>query len=322
MPVPVAKRHLRALIGSKWTDEKFEEYWSLVYFRIFSGPDPSSPTVEPLVSTTVDATGRHRLLISSSPPILSFTCHLRLTLRHQAQQHWLTLLTLAILLASTAAYHLHSKSQRRDAQVVNTLIEDVLECLYSESENHRVDPQRHPVPGLSVAMVRDHFLTISTAKSAAVLDAYGYAATLDAQDRTRWTVSDVYTRDKVWTRVRKGVLGNANVRETGMVVGGEEDVVWVWVGSFALSPKKRNIVPARSGAGSGGGSGGSGRGLPGRISLDGKGVARVVKEVEEEVVGQQKVKVESEESLRVVREGAGGNVDGASSPRNVAYPTL
>ncbi|KAI9339888.1 Man1-Src1p-C-terminal domain-containing protein, partial [Obelidium mucronatum] len=411
MPVSAGKRQLRLLIGSKWSDEKFEEYWALLYHRVLTGSESADYStapqqqqqqqqqqpshLNPILTTTVDETGRHRLLVSSSPPTYSFSCHIRLTLRQQAQKYYLQIILTAIALTSGTIYYFHSAAERRDTHVVSTLVEDILECLHSESENHRVDPLRHPVPGLSVAMVRDHFLTVSAAvggraaaaaaattkkngRSAAgagaagtaaatgsstgsppaallQLDAYGYAPVLDAQGHTRWTVSDEYTRDKIWKRCCALVLKNACVRETVMELGGEEDCVWQWIGSFALSPKKRRMVGPSGGGGGGfdedndgfgnGGGGGNGRSfrnvdgggstkqsggsgsvIPGSIVFDSKTNTPSVRKsklfenlVESPVV---KVKEEAVEEEGAARVGYSDNNNKTHGAGDVVYPTV
>ncbi|KAJ3017087.1 UNVERIFIED_CONTAM: inner nuclear membrane protein enriched at telomere/subtelomere region [Siphonaria sp. JEL0065] len=349
MPVTAGKRQLRSLIGSKWTDEKFEEYWTLVYHRVLTGSESDSQqqqqqrsaNLTPLLTTTVDESGRHRLLVSSSAPTLSITCHIRLSLRQQARKYWLQIITTSLLLLLSAAYYFHKAAQRRDSLVASTLVEDILECLFAESENHRVDPLRHPVPGLSVAMVRDHFISVcndtntTTAglqkKTNQQLDAYGYAPMLDSQGHTRWTVADDYTRDKIWKRVCTLVLKNANVRETVMELGGEENCVWQWIGSFALSPKKRKMVGSAGVGFVDGGSGrksfggGSGRKsiVPGAILFDSKSNTPLVRKSKLFTGTEELGLGEDEESVKVKEEPQSAT-KGFSSVRqsDVSYPTL
>ncbi|KAI8609256.1 Man1-Src1p-C-terminal domain-containing protein [Chytriomyces sp. MP71] len=248
MPASSGKRQLRALVGTKWSDEKFEEYWNLVLFRLAShaaagGQDPSHPPI-PLRTVVDSATGRHRLLTTTSAPLLSFTCQARNTLWQAATRYYPHLLLSAFLLATLVVLNIRRAAAARDAHVAATLVEDILDALHAESENHRRDPLRHPVPGLALNALRDHFLRVCKTGGAG-LDAYGFAAELDDAARTRWRVSDARVRDKVWGVVRAAVLRNACVRETVMEVGGEEDCVWQWIGSFALSPKKRKMVGER-----------------------------------------------------------------------------
>ncbi|KAJ3357994.1 hypothetical protein HDU83_000051 [Entophlyctis luteolus] len=250
MPLPVAKRQLRALIGAKWTDEKFEEYWTLLLQRVLVGSDHGPP--EEISSdtrhlyTTVDASGRYRLLQTTSPLIKSVPCILRQSIHSTLQKHAVEIAILVILAAAALVTYALKAAAARDAVVSATIIEDVLDALHGESENHRRDPLRHPVPGLGVAALRDHFLTVRVGDSSNV-DAFGYSAVLDADRRTRWTVSDSATRDRIWRQVSSAIQRNANVRESVLEVRGEEDVVWQWIGSFALSPRKRRIVEKSTG---------------------------------------------------------------------------
>ncbi|KAJ3124576.1 hypothetical protein HK100_011189 [Physocladia obscura] len=292
MPATAAKRQLRSLIGNKWTDEKFNEYWNLILHKILTAsatahqqhhnhPQNPEPNTSIPLYTTVDESGRHRLFKTTSPLLKSWSCSARHAVHITLQTHYRTITAILIALAGATFYAINRAAAARDAGVVATLVEDVLDTLHTESENHRIDPARHPVPGLSVAMVRDHFLQIRMSSAAATntnnaiaLDSYGYAANLvDEHARTRWTVADAGMRDRVWSAVSKIVVRNANVRETVLEVGGEEDVVWQWIGSFALSPKKRNmVVPGGSSSGVYGGNY-----LPGKISFE-KGGAVVVED--------------------------------------------
>ncbi|KAJ3067566.1 hypothetical protein HDU98_009217 [Podochytrium sp. JEL0797] len=339
MPVTAAKRRLRALIGSKWTDEKFTQHWDLLYHRVLTGPehfsDASTRTGDTAgsvappqqqqqsLTTTVDDSGRHRLLITTSPLIYSLPCTARRTLHHLAQRYWPQIVGTSICLLLAMAGYQRARVQRREEVVVAAIVEDVLDCLHAESENHRVDPRRFPVSGLSVAMVRDHFVTVAVGSGAAgktgkvgagVLDAYGFVAALDKEGRSMWTVADSHMKARVWKKVSKCVVRNANVRESVMEVQGEEDLVWQWIGSFALSPKRRQMVPPKGGGGGSGKKGGPSV-VPGSIRFDETTMSpsvrksKVVAVVEEDVV----VKEEAVEISEVVvgreeQEDAGGDV--------------
>jgi hypothetical protein len=252
MPISAGKRALRKIVGSKWTDDKFEEYWGMILLRLADPAANKSSDGEGGITTTVDESGKYRLLVARREPVFSISCSVRRNIWQQVMRHWLELLATGALLLGSTVYYLRSRAAARDAVIVGTLVEDVLDSLYAESENHRTDPTRHPVPGLSVPQLRDHFLSVAVSTGTAVPNLpnlsvpasplEGAIPVLDSQGRTRWTLPDESTRDRIWKKTSTLVLRNACVRETTMEFRGDFHVVWQWIGSHALKPRPRKMV--------------------------------------------------------------------------------
>ncbi|KAJ3333111.1 inner nuclear membrane protein enriched at telomere/subtelomere region [Blyttiomyces sp. JEL0837] len=250
MPVSAGRRELRAFVGNKWTDEKFDDYWSLLLMRLAEGEVAQTGDAKPNLYTTVDDSGRHRLFVSKLPPIMSWSCSIQRNLWVQARTRWFELTMTGFALILGTAFYLRQRTQARDAVIVASLVEDILDSLYEESENHRVDPVRHPVSGLSVTQVRDHFLAVAVQKTAAQ-PGVGEAgvATTDGQGRTRWAVADDVTRNRIWKKTSAIILRNSSVRETIMELRGEQHTVWQWIGSHALSPRAKKTMDLGAGTG-------------------------------------------------------------------------
>ncbi|KAJ3237306.1 hypothetical protein HDU81_009642 [Chytriomyces hyalinus] len=265
LPISSAKRQLREFIGEKWTDDKFEEHWSLVLNRIAAAsatssngknaPNNGSMPLYTTVEQSASLSG-HRVLVSHDAPLLSTTCALKTRLWSFACTYYPYLFGAAALLLS-AAYMSHRNAARiRDSHVTATLVEDILDTLHTTHELHLADRVACPIDGVSVAQLRSHFVRtlrdvdVSTGSTLGgglkgtrySLDEYGYAAELDAHERTRWIVADSKMADSLWAGVSSSVLRNACVMETVSEIAGGEDCVWQWIGGFALSPRTRKIV--------------------------------------------------------------------------------
>ncbi|KAJ3238066.1 hypothetical protein HDU78_003761 [Chytriomyces hyalinus] len=271
LPISSAKRQLREFIGEKWTEDKFEEHWSLILNRIAaasasssSGKSTTSNGTMPLytiVEQSASLSG-HRVLVSHDDPLLSTTCALKTSLWSFACIYYPYLFAAAVLLLS-AAYISHRNAARiRDSHVTATLVEDILDTLHTTHELHLADRIACPIDGVSVAQLRSHFVRtlrdvdVSTGSTLGgglkgarySLDEYGYAAELDAHERTRWIVADSKMADALWAGVSSSVLRNACVMETVSEIAGGEDCVWQWIGGFALSPRTRKIVGSNANA--------------------------------------------------------------------------
>ncbi|KAI9316574.1 inner nuclear membrane protein MAN1, partial [Zopfochytrium polystomum] len=201
---------------------------------------------------TVFTNGHHRLLVSRSEPARSLSCSVRTRLLETAAANWHILLAIGTTIATATYLRMRSRARARDSAIAATIVEDVLEALHTEAESHAGDPIRHPVPGLSVVQVRDHFLEVAGRGAGSGNDGGGggggfessqfgseYVRTQDAQLRTRWRVPDDAARDRIWAVVAARVLRNSSVRETVMELRGEPHQVWQWIGGHALSPRKK-----------------------------------------------------------------------------------
>lgn len=223
MPQSYAKAQLRSLIGTRWTDAVFNEHWNLLMDRMMTDEECA------LRSIVDDTTHSHRLLASSNPSIHSFTCRIRkhtwrLIVRFAPHLIILGLMmSLGYLGVTTYTQH------QAETVIVLDLVENVTDAIHSEQESNHLDPVRHPMPGLSITQLRDHFLPVYS------------TATRDALGRKIFTLpSDARTR--IWKRVGALVVRNSNVRESVLQVKGEAHRVWMWIGSSALSPVKKRKV--------------------------------------------------------------------------------
>ncbi|KAI8816340.1 Man1-Src1p-C-terminal domain-containing protein [Fimicolochytrium jonesii] len=272
MPWSLAKQNLRNVIGRKWDDTKFDTYWNYAIGRI-RHPDPDH--VVPLLTEVMDEANRTRLFQSREPPIMSLTCRLRRSIWETSKTYWMQLSGMGITVVFFVWFWFKRQTVAREARIVSQLVEDVLDAVSEEAENNRVDPVRYPMPGMAVAQLKDFFLVPHTIPGLTPIDTSSHSheqsVVDEASGRTRFYVPDESTRDRIWDNVTRLVEKNSGLRETVMEIRGESHLVWQWIGSAALSPRKkvaaphreRSVSPARKldfGAGaSGAGEGGSGR---------------------------------------------------------------
>ncbi|KAJ3299929.1 inner nuclear membrane protein enriched at telomere/subtelomere region [Borealophlyctis nickersoniae] len=248
IPISIAKTQLRNAIGRKWSDSKFEEYWDLVLQRF------AQPKADDVLTTVLDDTHTHRFIRSSRPPIMSISCRMRRNLWETSKAYWLELLSTGAAIALAILLWHKRLASIRDSRIVAQCVEDALDAVHEETDRHFYNPVKHPIPGLSVTQLRDHLLPIVVPGRAAAASrkrctstANGVDYTTDDSDRTVWYLPDESARDRIWNRVQQLVLKNSNVRETTMELKGEMHMVWQWIGSVALSPRKKRGGGDRSG---------------------------------------------------------------------------
>ncbi|TPX65269.1 hypothetical protein SpCBS45565_g05284 [Spizellomyces sp. 'palustris'] len=242
MPYSVARDELRNVIGKKWDDEKLKTYWDLAIQLIReSGPDPSTSDLTEIM----DETGRTRLLYSTQPPIMSVSCRLKRSIWETSRAYWLPLSALGITVIFFVWFWYQRQAVAREARMVARLVEDVLDAVSDEAENYRLDPARHPIPGLSVAQLKDYLLPLVVPGSDRRGRELGESVFDEQTGHTKWYLADDRTRDRTWEKVHQLVLKNSNVRETIMDLKGEGHLVWQWIGSHALSPRRKGVAVAR-----------------------------------------------------------------------------
>ncbi|KAI9205619.1 Man1-Src1p-C-terminal domain-containing protein [Polychytrium aggregatum] len=281
MPLSTAKNSLKALIGTRWDDVRFEEQWKLVLKRINTTEclfdAPPRPESESAASTSVTSAtpassptltdaktkpeaavidsdlsciyaNQQRMLRSSKPPIMPLSCRISRSLLDWISKHFLELSVAGFTIFGVAFYWGQAHYARQESKMISELVDDVLEALHQEGDNHFRDPVRYPIPGLSTNQLRDHFLPVhkklgspSLGRSeSAVSDGEGLespSALASMMNKKRFNL-DPQQRQKVWIKVSEMVLLNSNVRETSMDICGEQHPVWQWIGSQALAPKK------------------------------------------------------------------------------------
>jgi hypothetical protein len=113
----------------------------------------------------------------------------------------------------------------QESQIVTELVASCIDAIHSESDNHERDPARYPINGL------DHFVPLH----------FNEACSFDSENRKIYNLSND-ARTRIWKMVSKQILRNSNVRETVLKHRGESQIVWMWIGSCALSPVKKRKV--------------------------------------------------------------------------------
>ncbi|TPX46736.1 hypothetical protein SeLEV6574_g03068 [Synchytrium endobioticum] len=236
MPPAEAKRQLRRSIGHKWSTTRFEEYWDLLLRRInpsSSGHLPSTP-----VKTEFDKSGRFLALVSSSEPIISFSCRFKTSVFQTIRAYSVHLIVIGVLCVIAAVSYDKSVADARESKTVELLVDDVLDSIAQAAEHHLQDPDRYPLPGISVDQLRDHLLPVPVRSGFGFGNRGRKETTKDADGRTRWHLNDDVARERLWAQVCKVILRNSTVRETSMEVKGEMHTIWQWIGSDLLSPRR------------------------------------------------------------------------------------
>ncbi|KAI9009670.1 inner nuclear membrane protein MAN1, partial [Gaertneriomyces semiglobifer] len=187
------------------------------------------------VGSTLDqGTRQTRLLYSRQPPIMTFTCRLRRSLWETSRAYWLELSIFGGMVMGGAFIWYKIQAKGREDHIVGKLVDDVVDAVCEEAENNRADPVRHPIPGLAVVQLKDYLLPISVGSVKRREHENSYD---ENTGYTKWHLRES-ERDKIWEKVHQMVLRNSNIRETLMDLNGEGHLIWQWIGSHALSPKK------------------------------------------------------------------------------------
>ncbi|KAJ3191428.1 inner nuclear membrane protein enriched at telomere/subtelomere region, partial [Irineochytrium annulatum] len=247
MPIAAGKRELRAIIKTRLSEDKFNDLWSELLTRI-SEPSKDPHRIDSPLSTVFDDEGRHRLLVSTNPPIMSMVCSIKQSFSSWLKLRWKEILGSGLGMVGIVILYLRSRTAANDAKVVAAIVADVLQSLYDEYQNYLVDHAKHPIPGFSVAQLRDHFIPVAvpgTLVGTMLLSHDNYVKSLDALGRRRYTVPETSTRDRLWKAVARIVLRNATVRETTMEFHNEMHTVWQWIGGTALNPGTPGRTPVR-----------------------------------------------------------------------------
>ncbi|KAJ1562151.1 hypothetical protein HK405_015293 [Cladochytrium tenue] len=272
MPVAAARRALRAVVADKWAEADFDDVWSAILLAAASNGrgDASAGTLPmppPLrLATAADLAGaHHRLFVPTQPPLRPAACAARAALLDFSRAHWPALLAAGTAIAAALVLRTRRREAALAAAVAADVVDDILDAIREEADAHDADPVRHPVPGLAVAQVRDHFLSIAEpADVAAATDgsaaedggssdatvaaararraklvAAGYRRSLDAHGRARWAAPHEAARDAAWDAAAARVAARAAVRETVVELRGEPHRVWQWIGGAALPPARK-----------------------------------------------------------------------------------
>jgi hypothetical protein len=253
MPVSIARNELRAHLSrskkKNWNEQAFYELWTKLLESLLPSPDQEKGKkhTQTLFLILDDTHHRYRLFKSQSAPIKSFNCRIRQGILDAAQKYSMELSLLGLGLALVTVIYTRNQNKLREDMVLQRLTEDILEAVQNESDAHNQDPNRHPLPGLSVTQLRDHFLPQYSARHRALKPCdpqTGLPCEVDVNDRMRWFLDDS-TRSRIWNKTYVRLISNANIKEVAMEVNGEGHGVLMHVGSRTLgvkSPRKEATV--------------------------------------------------------------------------------
>ena len=224
MPISVLKENLQRMIANQWEAAQFDEYWALLMDRILVGK------AGPLNTVIDELQQQHRFIVSTNPPIISYSCLLKNAVWSAAVKYSKYLLVAGISIV-VILYVLMARTQRQyESQIVATLVEEIIHSIHSEAINYHQDSIKHAYPGIPISQLKDHFLPRSLSQNK--------ESDVDAHGRTIFYVSD-HVRKRIWIRIRTEVLKNSSVRETNAQIKGEAHLVWMWIGSSVLTPLKK-----------------------------------------------------------------------------------
>jgi hypothetical protein len=222
MPVSKAKSELHSMIGTKWSRDKFEEFWGLMVENVAKNPNTLKMVVD----------NQNRFFNSENPPIASYWCTIKQAMWKSVVQNAVYLVTLGACVLGGMGFWVSYQKRQFEAEVVSSLLPDIISAIHQETENYHSYSSRHPVPGLALSQVKDHFLPLPISNSKEFQ--------VDGEGRAVWSVYEP-SRSRIWKKITDHISKNTNIRQTTTQIKGETNVVWFWVGSAALTPcaKKR-----------------------------------------------------------------------------------
>jgi hypothetical protein len=226
MPQKLSKDLLFDKVGKKWSKDVFEDMWIRVQDSL--NQQNSNFAIRSIVDNHSHS---RRLLQSSNPPVLSISCVVTQETWNFIDKYATYLIFLGVLIFSFIVASEYYKMRVQESQIVSDLVSSCIDAIHSESDNHERDPTRHPINGLSVSQLLDHFAPLH----------FNEACSIDSENRKIFNLSND-ARTRVWKAVSKQILRNSNVRETVLKHRGESQIVWMWIGSCALSPVKKRRV--------------------------------------------------------------------------------
>jgi hypothetical protein len=183
-------------------DERFDSYWDLLMDDLQSGNSGSR-------SFEVKQRGESSVFLSHRPayPLM---CRIIKTFAELLEAYRWTLVGICVALVSLLfGYVKYNQSQRRKRRVLD-LVDGVVEALIKQESLFRTGMDVRSA--VSISQLRDFFLP---------------------------NIRSMNDRRKLWDEVRKELLHNSSVRETVVLVEGEQHDAWQWIGSTILSPNSR-----------------------------------------------------------------------------------
>lgn len=219
MPLAFAREELSRSFDEG--GEGFSDLWGMFVIQLVHG-DGGGKDWRGTLTTALDGSLRHRLILSSAAPIVSLSCKIR--------GYWRMLLAIAVSPCLGLILRQRYLAELERSRIVSALVEDAQKAVYDATEAHARDPVHHPVPGLSIGQLRDHFLPV-------VISGRPKGEGKDQAGRKVWYLADETARKAIWTQVEQVISRNSNVRETSMEMKGELHRTYMWVGG--LSPGNR-----------------------------------------------------------------------------------
>ena len=249
MPLNEAKKQLRLSSPKSWSESKFNDLWALLLNNI-NGPrqegglDSSSTGDSPLWTILDERTQQNRLVVPSKPPILDIPCSIKQHISRLVFKYALHLTTFCALVIGAMVVYVTRQQQVQEHRIVSQIVEDVLDMVHSESDNHHANPGRYPAPGLAINQVQDHLIPkiFATTTQHIYRDPNSpYMVKNDGAGHTIWLIPDASVRKRIWTRVVGEIAKTSAVRKTTMEIKGQPQDLWMWVASLALSPRKPKV---------------------------------------------------------------------------------
>ncbi|KAJ3129844.1 hypothetical protein HK098_008092 [Nowakowskiella sp. JEL0407] len=245
MPLAVAQQQLKRLIGRKWTEEKFNEYWELLLERILLDSEKKE-----LLSTIVDESRTKRLFVSNLPPHHSMACRVRRGIWSTIRAFAVEISVVGVLVVAVMYMYYRHVRMMRENNIVMVVFDDAIDAVMEEATRHQEDPVLYPVSGLPIAQIKEYLLPGNKIegmqddnedkeeqKKRAEKYGSGVYQKLDEVGRVRWYVQSFGARERVWKRVVTQMQNHPSVRETSCLMNGEMQSIWTWIGSVSLTPK-------------------------------------------------------------------------------------
>ena len=166
----------------------------------------------------------HRLFTTTNP-IKSFSCQFKEHVNHILRVYWMYFAGIGLLsILSGYLYFLKVTINQRNL-IIESIVDDVFDMIHQES----IKNKDSKLPGLAIHQLEDFFLP-STTINKQITDENGH---------TRFYSSDQKERKLIWNKVEKIVGLNRSIRQVCFEVDGDQVLIWQWVGSFAISPRKK-----------------------------------------------------------------------------------
>lgn len=195
-----ARSHIR-LNHLDLEDERFSSYWDLLMEDIREN--------EGTRSFEVRKRGPSMVFLSTKPSY-PFMCRVTKTITELVDAYRSTLILLFAAMIAAVYSYFRYQSYKSQKHMVLQLVDAVIEALIKQESLFRSGAEERSA--VSIIQLRDFFLS---------------------------HIKSLSERTKLWENVRKELLHNSSVRETVVLVEGEQHDAWQWIGATILSPNSR-----------------------------------------------------------------------------------